>query len=658
MESTPYLSSYHQRHSFARGMTRAGEGGERASAHREKAIAEIDGLFFGLNYIEKTNYMAHANDMMNDFNSDLDAQTFSGPDENMQMPQSTGEANNKSDNNSDAATSHQSQNSPSQSQYTHEPTIPSGYAWSSIRNVKEGSEKLWTKFDVVAEALNRGVINKIRKKYETAKGLREAGVFAFRNTAGGDAPRDLMQVFAFASLSYVISCILHEKKRIDKSEILADIHVWRDAIQDVEEREAFVQLAQNLWPESHDRFHFIPLNLPTRSVSTELPFTTESWTRNPNGQARAQAPVGDFQHEEVPQMRMDSLDGQSSMDFQVSTGLDPAAMELSNDAFLSQAQAYDAFEMGQFFLESHVCDLMTRTNQEYNWAALQGQSSTTRTTDSAGWAPDVPGQPPDDTSEHYRLLTSTFHGLTSNRYSGSGTAEPGGPSVAWDSPGLCDKLRATKAYQLIIIYFCQVGGLFYLLSGGGITAKTPQSVAAFNSQQEASKRIIQEQYLDLLANSDILVSSQALAILAIVKKFVKLGYLQDIREVQDYMLTVGKLLLHSCFPNFCRWVLYPDQATPSTTGDGLDSGYQMLASDDSATPPTHPASAVWICNKCGNIYSNSSNLSRHKRRHDPRRSLVCPVGCGYVERCGRLDKMRKHWARNHRDLDAPEFFMR
>lgn len=523
--STPYLSSYTESYSFARGMTRAGVAGKRASSHLVKALAEIDGLFAGLNYMDKTDSWKQKPDTAGDFNAELDADLLSEGGEEMQLPHREKAGNN--------ANSHQSQTSQAfpKQQDRHESTQAPRYDWSSIRDVKEGSEHLWQRFEALADNLDQPAINKIRNKYNDAKGLRETGVFTFRDTLSGTTPRDLRQVFAFASLSFVISCLLCDRGRIAKTDILSGIRVWRDAIQDDDERKAFVELARELWPEASQHFHFIDLDLPPQGVPEKPPLRAGLWT----GHANDCAPMGAF-HIQGQQLEPDVAGEPNMTSLQALSGLDPTASNLLND--WSQTQpVYNPFSNDYDSWEGHLVDLTTQAHETYHWSHwLNLPTHQHESTEGVPRNPgSEPGYAPGPSIRHPPNLQQPYLNDATHMRVSMNT------SFSEEAVGQCESLRDTTAFKVILLYLHQLSSLLHLLSGQGLTAKTSQSVTTFNDEQQALKKMILEQYLDPLANSQISVGSQARAILAVAKKFVKLGHLQNFSEVQDYMITVGKV---------------------------------------------------------------------------------------------------------------------
>ncbi|RTE84606.1 hypothetical protein BHE90_000885 [Fusarium euwallaceae] len=190
----------------------------RARDHLHRALGEIDGFLAGMWYLDETEPL------------ETNAPSY-GPFEPVDLSRAT----------------------------THPRFISQSsneMAWSSIRDLRHSIQFYWQSFAEVSQNHHDPTINDLHKAYKDARGLREAGVFAFRNTLIGLAPNDLKKVFALCSLSYSISSPLHGRGRFENTETMADMSLWLHALESPREQEAFKILARCLWPEAHSHFDF------------------------------------------------------------------------------------------------------------------------------------------------------------------------------------------------------------------------------------------------------------------------------------------------------------------------------------------------------------------------------------------------------------------
>ncbi|CAG9950580.1 unnamed protein product [Clonostachys rosea f. rosea IK726] len=519
--STPYLMSYTNEYSFARGATRVGDAAQAADNHRSKALAEIDGLFAGFQYLERTE--GNQNSSARPFN----ASTF--------MPDQVSFDDFERDLNgtiaqpdlADSNNLHQDEDRAADSEGQ-----PSRCDWSSIRDVMEGSEHHWRSFQQLAEKLNLPAVNKIRNQYENPRGLREAGVFAFRETLSGAAPKDLKGVFAFASLSFVVSQLLCSRGRIAKQEILKGIKVWRDAIQDQEEREVFLKLAEELWPEAKVHFHFIPLNLTPKHLDrlhNLSSFGNHYWQPQDEYAATSTAHFSEDQQGHTSQLAS-NVDSNAPESFNIL----PTHGSFTDQEYAIQLlEEYDGLPM---------CEQVTRmtdcTRELWRWH----ESSFHLSNDSGSIGATA-------TPDHLPLRDGLS--LTNNT-----SGKPPDPGHDPPDAPTCEQLQSTAVFCAVSTYLFNFSRFFYLLSGGGLSAKSLHSIKAFNVENTYLKDNILDMYLEPLKNNGITLSSQSLAIWAVARKFVKLGCLQSVQEVQDYLMTVGREILPTGqpFTQFSRWV--------------------------------------------------------------------------------------------------------
>ncbi|VUC27699.1 unnamed protein product [Clonostachys rosea] len=525
--SMPYLTSYRSQFSFARGATRVGDAAQAADNHLSRALAEIDGLFAGFQYLDKTegNQTSSTRPLnsdtfmpdrasLDDFVRDLDS--------TIPQPDLANDSNLHPDGNN-------TQDSESQ---------PSKCDWSSIRDVMEGSEHHWQSFQQLAEKLKLPAVNKIRNQYENSRGLREAAVFAFRETLSGEAPKDLKGVFAFASLSFVVSQLLYSRGRIEKHEILSGIKVWRDSIQDYEERDVFLKLAEELWPEAKAHLHFIPLNINQEQLDRLDDTSIENFYWH--------------QDQSLPLSMAHPRQDQQEQRNEVASNIDMNASNMFDSA--TNVGLDDQESIGQMLEE--VFRVTDHTRETWHWHNVP-----------SAWWQDDPGSGGIMATGHHPSQRETPN-LSS--IPETETLHPGHdpPDPVIEAP-TCNELRGTAVFWAVSQYLWNFSKFFYLLSGGGLSAKSLHSIKAFNVEQADLKDHILDKYLEPLKNSGITLSSQNLAIWAVAKKFVKLGCLQSVDEVQDYLITVGRSFNNDSiaypaqeilptgkpFTQFSRWVL-------------------------------------------------------------------------------------------------------
>ncbi|KAL2198279.1 hypothetical protein P885DRAFT_34508 [Corynascus similis CBS 632.67] len=252
------IDSCRQKYSWAAGVSRG-----TASAIKwhqrdlETAFAEINGLIAGLRYQDQTDdyrapetsaasispsscgFTCHT-DMpgIPQYPTEITDENFEDP------PASTGEMKRQSATAGAApATEHQ----------------PNASHWASIRSFREETVFHHERFQKLCHELEDPTISNLLETYPDAKDIRDVGAQLVKDVLEGFRPDKLPLVFAFTSFAYSISQLLFKKGRMEKSEILADINVWRNLISNTKERQAFERIAQKLWPEARDHIHFIPV---------------------------------------------------------------------------------------------------------------------------------------------------------------------------------------------------------------------------------------------------------------------------------------------------------------------------------------------------------------------------------------------------------------
>ncbi|KAF7537365.1 hypothetical protein G7Z17_g12865 [Cylindrodendrum hubeiense] len=524
---TPYLDSYTERRSFVRGASRANEAGVRAKDHLKKALSEIDGLFAGLSYLDKTESLTH----------DAFSTPFPG-----EGPREANYMDLDLDLELDVLSTQESppEGAVQQDQNNHppDPTPESRRRdWSSIRGVRDGVEILWKDFDDLATKLDNDAINNIRKSYGDAKGLRETGVVAFRNTLTGPAPNDLKKIFAFASLSYVVSCLLRDRNRLSDEDVLDGIQVWMNAIQDQDERDAFATLARQLWPEAKNYIHAIPLGISARQRAAA--FHGHPWANASND-----VPVSGVDH-----FLDQTLDGHAASSVPSVDTYQPPVIPFADSESI---QLDDVYDPGL----DYVCTLTGRTFTEFEWSRFLDLNEIPDTDRGPSALPvtgeEVPtGLPPEP--QFFQDPGPT------------GQAEAKGMTGDDPPEGLLKCLQNTQLFVVFSIFFKELNQLLYVLSGQRTTARDISSPPTMMQEQYTRDRINEDYFWPLVA-ADGSKDAPSQGILSVASKFVSLGYLQTVEEVMAYMIIVGREIFDvdaAAYQRYMEWICTPLRSTIS-----------------------------------------------------------------------------------------------
>jgi hypothetical protein len=266
------LDQWEGRWLFSRGATKATHGTEgRSMTELTEALAEVDGLLAGINYLEKLEPDSEETRSSSAGNGNASDSFPSNPATASWFGHLAFDLlGSGSEECSEIEPRHlrnilneklvQSNDEPHQA--------PRESQWATIRSLRKASMLHYNQFAKLTADSTNPDIRKLRKSCVTAKKLLEMGILTFRQVLHGQTPTTLVDIFAFASLSYVISKTLHARGHIDESDILSGILDWRAAIIDDKERPTFDEIAKQLWPEAKEIMHFIPLERTATSQET------------------------------------------------------------------------------------------------------------------------------------------------------------------------------------------------------------------------------------------------------------------------------------------------------------------------------------------------------------------------------------------------------
>ena len=516
-----YLSSYTNLFSVSGGATRAGLGGSRAQGHLEKALAEVDGLFAGFVYLDATESTSTTNGPRDDLARELQALCAAVPFHESEDSQPCG---------------------------THNDTRAREIAWSSIRTVRDGMAALWDHFVDVAANLDNPTINNILADYQDAKGLRQTGAIAFRNTVTGLVPNDLCKIFAFCSLSYVVSRLLYSRNRIAEGDILAGIRLWLDALEKEDEREAFKLLAERLWPEARNHLHFMDFDMekqsqrlatslrrgitpssvfPTYTASTSPSFTSLGLGHQPLLRYNCQS---DVHHSEDTTSTHPISHAQSE-------GIDPSLLDLQRPR--------DSLPM-------YAHDLTQLTHDECDFSlGSSGPPESYPTLSPTRWQDFDPGpiypidfemgligdseipissalEPSPLTYDSSRQLRSSqSHNLSS--------------SITATEPDSITRLQGTSVFRAVVQFIHENACFWYDLAGRGLVSKDFRSCLSWCQERLPRKTQIQASFIQPLSSQKNKRDLVSRGIVAIAETFFERGLLQDREDIEFYMELAGKV---------------------------------------------------------------------------------------------------------------------
>ncbi|KAI9805293.1 MAG: hypothetical protein M1833_005746 [Piccolia ochrophora] len=127
--------------------------------------------------------------------------------------------------------------------------------WNAIRSLRKSSNSLHRAFLDVAARGSQGA-RKLRHHCRNSANFLETGIATFRDVLHKETPASLKEVFAFVSLSYVMSTNMAAKTTMkQQDELMSGLPVWRQAIAEESERIVLDEVVEMLWPDVSSRLH-------------------------------------------------------------------------------------------------------------------------------------------------------------------------------------------------------------------------------------------------------------------------------------------------------------------------------------------------------------------------------------------------------------------
>ncbi|KAL0934909.1 uncharacterized protein CTRU02_209500 [Colletotrichum truncatum] len=521
----------------------------------KRAIAEVDGMVAGITFLDKGGQMPVA-DVVSDIwdlthgLQDDGQHLFSTetivPDTPSRLPEAT---------------------------YVAKPRCDDPHrAWTALSELKDGMRRQFDRFCKIASYDNVPEIIRLRDFYTSANAMSDMGLQTYRDVLQGSVPDTLAEVFAFAALSYAISDILLHHGRMREEEILSGLSRWRDCINNSEERKAFNSLSAEMWSLNH-----LPPLCQVAERCTEP--NSQSFQEN----LRQQMSLDESLEAILADMNSEPTSlgsGQRQTQNVTATSFQQVACDTSSglglpseDNSAEKSTSNDSVKYKS--MEQDVYDLTDRTSEAFGFSQLLSFSNWGENAElkypvaldaSVAMADfDTLGNnnfmnyvPP--TREHLLDFSlSSCPSFTSNPTTNNAARKETAPRLNFQ---LCDqesdspvfRLRNTVMFHAVLIFTKDTGDYFFLLSNRGATVTCQKTGSGYASSRSKAERKLRKEFFKPLKKA--MASNESfLALLSVAKKFVVVGSLSTLEEVQDYLLALStQLISPEDHVSFVRWI--------------------------------------------------------------------------------------------------------
>ncbi|EWG41434.1 hypothetical protein FVEG_03556 [Fusarium verticillioides 7600] len=497
------------------------------------ALVEVDGLFAGLIYLDATDPPLPERTSKNWLQNSLAAK--------LDLICHASETRPETDT-SDAPSS-----------TIDEGVLARDAAWSSIRTIRDGMQILWDHFVDASRVLSTPTIVSLRKRYHDAQGLCCAGVFAFRHTVIDQKPDDLVRVFGFCSLSYVVTHLFCAQKRAEKTDLPAGIRSWRDALKEEDERQAFDALTIQMWPEAQDHVHF-------QELGPRQPLTRSTSTHGHSGSA---SPVSATHYKcSIQPFPIDFSSTQPFGSDQLGQGLSSIMGEslvTLQDRWLDNEQVNNSTTNTSTAFGQNPQSFTDPTNNTLYYTVPNAEPpvfNNEPSTDSFAWSDSgsmLDMMEPLDWTEFGDLTSqsASYTELVTNYTQGlSDTALP--------ETTTCDSaLQKTSTFMVVREYIHDNCNFWRRLAGSGLVSKDHKSRSSWWETPPSRKECRQtSSYIQQLRAVEHTRKAESRGIVAVAEAYIRWGFLQSVEDTKLYMAELGDLLFdtETDRQDFCRWI--------------------------------------------------------------------------------------------------------
>ncbi|KAF0328659.1 hypothetical protein GQ607_004071 [Colletotrichum asianum] len=569
------------------------------NARRERALAEIDGIFAGLTYLEKlgdTQVLQDSQTSRNlcDFGEILDGirpDSFGILEEGM-IP------------NEITLPNFEELGLPCVSE-EEIPTDEIKQAWSGLRGLRKGLEHQHQRLKSIASEASSKNIQKLEQAFTSPRRMGEMGILAYRDVLDFVVPHTLAEIVAFTSVSYVISNLLLQRGRIAETDIFSGSSRWGDCITDVEDRKAFASFASKMWPLEHFRtaddsgkrsgqdedkdLHHFRTKRPRFEDNSSLRSFSPQSSPNPVGQGSSSKEIRDaalftshglgMLSETMPPL---TYDQQHFSEIENLVGdvmdiTDQTSEEYDFSQFLSlfgdPCRAVGG--PGQHNDHFSFCPGVDPKSREYYWSGLALDEIPSQTFSPMSDPHILPQSPlpakecPLIGTDDHAVKRSTINFECFNR----------------DGDTAIFKLRDTPMFLAVLAFSQDTGEVFYRLSGCGKTVQATRSSSAYTHERSKAEKRLRKGLFDPMKKSGS-GNVVFLALLSVAKNFVILGSLGTFEQVQDYLVAISREVIEPGREHemFIRWVYSCSSSHPS--------GTDAYVASDKKTAQGHCSSAT------------------------------------------------------------------
>ncbi|KAK2039636.1 hypothetical protein LZ31DRAFT_558594 [Colletotrichum somersetense] len=651
------------------------DGNER----RERALAEVDGMFAGLTYLEKLDGDLNLNhqyypSMQMPFDTILDNSRwkFETDIEYPGLEEFEALCTPRSDYEG------QIRKRPRQADSTDEIKR----AWLGLQSLRKGLEHQHQRLKSIASNASSINIRKLSEAYDSPNRMGEMGILAYRDVLDFVLPDTLAEVVAFTSVSYVIPDLLFQRGRMAQTDILSGLQRWGDCIANIDDRKAFGLFALEMWPLEHLRAVDGLKNDGGKEPKDDDKCPHHSRCNHPTAEKDIPS--------QPPDVRSTQRigEGSASMSIREAALLNSAGLEiLSGTQPVSTYDHQPLIESAQ--LDFEVMGILNQSHEEYDFSQLLplfGNQSVT----SGGpahhddYLPPAPGVDPRE-AEYYRyhpdplrdhIPPETFSPMsyphiipvlppTPNKERASVGSEVVKRNIInfkcfnRDSDTAIFKMRDTPMFLAVLAFSRDTGDFFYRLSGCGKTVQCIKRGSAYAGERSKAERKLQKEVFDPMKESES-GNVAFLALLSVAEKFVVLGSLGTLEDVRGYLVGVSREVIEPGleYEKFVDWIYnssspHPSRAESPTRPD-TETKRQRVPSMTQNESINMKRSIQCDFANCTKTFKTASGLGKHRRKEHEKDvpKIACPyTGCDYDGI--RQDLVRLHYRRLH-GQDLPD----